>query len=79
MVDVSNTLANVAKAIVDSPDDVKVLVKDETGEKLVLELVVAPDDMGKVIGKNGRIAKAIRQIIKTAGTDLHKKVTVDIR
>ncbi|MBO4429281.1 MAG: KH domain-containing protein, partial [Clostridia bacterium] len=40
---------------------------------------VAPDDMGKVIGKNGRIAKAIRQIIKTAGTDLRKKVTVDIR
>ena len=79
MIDVSLTLANIAKAIVDSPDDVKVSVKSESSETIVLELVVAPDDMGKVIGKNGRIAKAIRQLVKTASTSLGKKVTVDIR
>ena len=79
MVDVVSTLANVAKAIVDNPDDVNVVIKDENAERIILELVVASDDMGKVIGKNGRIAKAIRQIIKTASTSIGKKVTVDIR
>lgn len=79
MVDVACTLANVAKAIVDNPDDVNVIVKDENDERIILELVVAPNDMGKVIGKNGRIAKAIRQLIKTASTGVGKKVTVDIR
>lgn len=79
MVDVSRTLANVAKAIVDSPDDVKVIVKEENQSSMTLELVVAPDDMGKVIGKNGRIAKAIRQLIKTASASTNKKITVDIR
>jgi len=79
MVDVSQTLANIAKAIVDSPDEVKVIIKEEDDEKIILELVVAPDDMGKVIGKQGRIAKAIRQLLKTASTSIDKKVTVDIR
>ncbi|MBQ0125829.1 MAG: KH domain-containing protein [Clostridiales bacterium] len=79
MVDVSNTLANIAKAIVDNPDEVKVIVKEETANEITLELVVAPDDMGKVIGKQGRIAKAIRQLLKTASVSINKKVTVDIR
>ena len=79
MVDVSQTLANIAKAIVDNPDEVKVIIKEEDDEKIILELVVAPDDMGKVIGKQGRIAKAIRQLLKTASTSINKKVTVDIR
>ncbi len=79
MVDVSRTLANVAKAIVDDPDQVNVIVKEDTADKIVLELVVAPDDMGKVIGKSGRIAKAIRQLLKTASASLNKKITVDIR
>lgn len=79
MVDVSQTLANIAKAIVDNPDEVKVIIKEEDNEKIILELVVAPDDMGKVIGKQGRIAKAIRQLLKTASTSINKKVTVDIR
>ena len=79
MVDVSQTLANIAKAIVDNPDEVKVIIKEEDDEKIILELVVAPDDMGQVIGKQGRIAKAIRQLLKTASTSINKKVTVDIR
>ncbi|MCQ2770452.1 MAG: KH domain-containing protein [Clostridia bacterium] len=79
MVDVSRALANIAKAIVDDPDQVNVIVKEETESQIILELVVAPDDMGKVIGKQGRIAKAIRQLLKTASTSLNKKVTVDIR
>ncbi|MBO4354451.1 MAG: KH domain-containing protein [Clostridia bacterium] len=79
MIDVSRTLANVAKAIVDDPDNVKVIVKEDTPDRVVLELVVAPDDMGKVIGKQGRIAKAIRQLLKTASASLNKKITVDIR
>lgn len=79
MVDVSRALANVAKAIVDSPDDVNVIVKEENDRQIILELVVAPDDMGKVIGKQGRIAKAIRQLLKTASSSINKKVTVDIR
>ena len=78
MVDVSRTLANVAKAIVDSPDDVKVIVKDESQSSITLELVVAPDDMGKVIGKQGRIAKALRTVVKAAATRENKRVTVEI-
>ena len=70
MVDASQTLANIAKAIVDNPDEVKVIIKEEDDEKIILELVVAPDDMGKVIGKQGRIAKAIRQLLKTASTSI---------
>lgn len=79
MVDVCRTLANVAKAIVDKPDEVKVIVKNEDSDHIVLELIVAPDDMGKVIGKQGRIAKAIRQLLKTASTSINKRITVDIR
>ncbi len=78
MTDLKQTLHNIAAAIVDNPDEV-VVVCDETETTLNLTLSVAPDDMGMVIGKGGRIAKAIRMVIKAAAADYPKKVNVDIR
>ncbi len=78
MTDLKQTLHNIAAAIVDNPDEVKV-VESETETTLNLTLSVAPDDMGMVIGKGGRIAKAIRMVIKAAAADYPKKVNVDIR
>jgi len=67
----------IAKALVDSPDEV--VVTEKQGEKaLVLELKVAPSDMGKVIGKQGRIANAIRSVVKAAASKEDKKVVVEI-
>ncbi|MDD6428487.1 KH domain-containing protein [Candidatus Weimeria sp. HCP3S3_B5] len=67
----------IAKALVDDPGSVCV---KETDEDNVVRLVlsVAPSDMGKVIGKQGRIAKAIRTVVKAAATETDKKVYVDI-
>ena len=67
----------IAKALVDHPEDVVVDEKQEDHMTLI-ELHVASDDMGKVIGKQGRIAKAIRTVAKAAGTRENKKVKVDI-
>ena len=67
----------IAKALVDNPDAVSVTEKEE-GEETVLELTVDPSDMGKVIGKQGRIAKAIRAVVKAAASKEDKKVIVDI-
>ena len=67
----------LAKSLVDNPDEVVVTEKD-TGKSLVLELKVASSDMGKVIGKQGRIAKAIRSVVKAAASKEDKKVIVDI-
>ncbi len=78
MADLKATLRNIAAAIVDSPDEVVVLC-EETENSINLTLSVAPEDMGMVIGKNGRIAKAIRTVIKAASADLGKRVNVDIR
>ena len=78
MNDLKGTLANIARAIVDSPDEVVVTVVEETETSVTLRLTVAPPDMGKVIGKHGKIAKAIRQLMKTAANIAGKKVTVDI-
>ena len=78
MNDLKGTLANSARAIVDSPDEVVVTVVEETETSVTLRLTVAPPDMGKVIGKHGKIAKAIRQLMKTAANIAGKKVTVDI-
>ena len=78
MADLKATLRNIAAAIVDSPDQV-VIVCEETETSINLTLSVAPEDMGMVIGKNGRIAKAIRTVIKAASADLGKRVNVDIR
>ena len=78
MVDLKETLQNIAVAIVDSPEQVSVTV-NETETSINLTLSVAPEDMGMVIGKGGRIAKAIRMVIKAASTGCNKKVNVDIR
>lgn len=67
----------IAKSLVDSPDEV-VVIEKETGKTLVLELKVAASDMGKVIGKQGRIAKAIRSVVKAAASKEDRKVVVDI-
>ena len=67
----------IAKALVDSPDEVKVSQREEE-DAFVIELTVAPDDMGKVIGKQGRIAKAIRTLVKSASAKSEKKYIVDI-
>lgn len=67
----------IAKALVDNPDSVQ--VNEISGEQsVILELRVAPEDMGKVIGKQGRIAKAIRTVVKAAATKENKRVVVEI-
>ena len=67
----------IAKALVDNPDEV-VVTETEKGNDLLVELKVAPSDMGKVIGKQGRIAKAIRSVVKAAASREDRKVIVDI-
>ena len=67
----------IAKALVDHPEEVSVNEKNE-GRTIVLELHVAEGDMGKVIGKQGRIAKAIRSVVKAAAAKEDKNVVVDI-
>ncbi len=67
----------LAKALVEKPDEVQVEAVEEE-DRTVLKLHVAQDDMGRVIGKQGRIAKAIRTIVKSAATREKKKVSVDI-
>ena len=69
---------DIAKARVDNPDEV-VVTESENDDELVIELKVAPSDMGKVIGKQGRIAKAIRSVVKAASSRLEKKVMVEIQ
>lgn len=67
----------IAKSLVDNPEAVEVSeIKDNL--TTVIELRVAPDDMGKVIGKQGRIAKAIRTVVKAAAIKSNQKVTVEI-
>ena len=67
----------IAKSLVDNPEEVH--VNEIQGEQgLILELRVAPEDMGKVIGKQGRIAKAIRSVVKAAAAKEERKVIVDI-
>ncbi|GAV23675.1 KH domain-containing protein [Carboxydothermus pertinax] len=67
----------LAKSLVDKPDEVAVTVAE--GEKAILiELKVAPEDVGKVIGKQGRIAKALRTLVKAAATKEKKKVILEI-
>ena len=67
----------IATSLVDHPEQV-VVSETETDKSIVIELKVAPEDMGKVIGKQGRIAKSIRTVVKAAATKDDKKVVVDI-
>nr|WP_207751711.1 KH domain-containing protein [Clostridium rhizosphaerae] len=67
----------IAKSLVDNPEAVQ--VNEVLGEQsIILELKVAPEDMGKVIGKQGRIAKAIRTVVKAAAIKDNKRVVVEI-
>lgn len=68
----------IAKALVDSPDEVQVTEREDN-RSIVLEIRVAPSDTGKVIGRQGRIARSIRSVIKAAASRTDKKVIVDIR
>ena len=68
----------MAKALVEHPEEVTVTETEKDGE-IVIELKVAPSDMGKVIGKQGRIAKAIRSVVKAAASKEEKKVVVEIQ
>ena len=70
-------LTDIAKALVSKPEEV-VVAQRMDGNVLHLELSVAPEDMGKVIGKQGRIAKAIRSVMKACATKQNIKVMVDI-
>ncbi|MBQ6386108.1 MAG: KH domain-containing protein [Lachnospiraceae bacterium] len=67
----------MAKALVEFPDQVVVTEREED-DQILVELRVAPTDMGKVIGRQGRIAKAIRAVVKAASTKGDKRVVVDI-
>ena len=68
----------MAKSLVDNPDSVRVDEIEGEGETTVLELRVAPEDMGKLIGRQGRIAREIRTIIKSVAQRTGKKVSVEI-
>ena len=68
----------MAKALVEHPEEVTVTETEKNGETII-ELKVASSDMGKVIGKQGRIAKAIRSVVKAAASKEEKKVVVDIQ
>ena len=70
-------LTYVARNLVEHPDQVTVTETVEDGE-MVLELRVAPEDMGKVIGRQGRIAKEIRAVVRSYAQRLNTRVTVDI-
>lgn len=67
----------IAKALVDNPEDVRVDVKEDDRGTVYL-LSVNPDDVGKVIGKQGRIAKALRTVVASAAVKTQKRVMVDI-
>ena len=76
--DLCLVLADMARAIVDHPDAVSV-TKTEKEDELLLTLTVAEGDMGMVIGKHGKIARALRTVMKAAATAVEKKVTVEIK
>mgnify|MGYP003301638135 CR=1 FL=1 len=78
MIDLIRLLEDMVRAIVEKPEEVKVTqeINDDT---VVLTLKVAKSDMGMVIGKNGKIAKAIRSVIKAASANCGKKVNVEIK
>lgn len=78
MADMKTILANMVRSIVEFPDEV-VITEEMKGNELVLTLNVAPSDMGKVIGRHGKIARSLRLVMKAAATRSGQKVSVDIR
>ena len=78
MIELSTVLGAIATSIVDHPD--KVVVTEHTeGDEVILTLSVAEEDMGMIIGKRGKIAKAIRTVMKTVSKQDDRKVTVEIK
>ena len=75
--DMVSLVEYIAKSLVDTPDEVKINLNEDE-EAITIELSVAKDDMGKVIGKQGRIAKAIRTVVRAASLKSEKKVVVEI-
>ena len=78
MMELKQVLTDIARAIVDNPDAVNV-TESVDGENVELVLTVAESDTGMVIGRHGRIAKAIRQVMKAAANTCGKRVTVEIQ
>ena len=77
MTGIKELVEEIAKALVDIPEEV--VVKEVTGEQVtVLELKVAPSDLGKVIGKQGRTARSIRTLLGAAGMKLNRRFTLEI-
>ncbi len=77
MDDLKGLIEHMAKALVDKPDDVS--VRETDGERTtIIELRVAQDDLGKVIGKQGRTARSMRTILNAAGTKLGKRCVLEI-
>jgi uncharacterized protein len=74
----TEVLEYIAKSLVDNPDDVAITEVEEENGDIVLELRVHPDDMGKIIGKRGRTAKAIRTMVKAAATREGTNASVEI-
>lgn len=72
-----NLLIDIVKPLVDNPDEISV-VERESGDMIILELTVAKTDTGKVIGRNGKIAKSIRTVMRAAASKVNKRVIVDI-
>ena len=71
-------LAYLARALVDYPDQVSVQAYDEDDGSLVLELTVADDDVGKVIGRNGRTINALRTVVRASAVRVGRRVLVDV-
>ena len=78
MTDLKETLYGIARAIVDHPDEVSI-IENEHGNKVDLVLSVTEDDMGMVIGKHGKIAKAIRTVMRAAANADGRDVNVEIK
>ncbi|UOQ93198.1 KH domain-containing protein [Halobacillus shinanisalinarum] len=70
-------IETIVTPLVDHPEEIVVAVKEED-RKIVYHLTVHTEDVGKVIGKNGRIAKAIRTVVYAAGSDSNKRIYLDI-
>ncbi len=77
MQQLENLLLFLARSLVDEPEKVEVLGR-ETGSRVDLTLRVAPNDMGKVIGRQGRIVKSIRTVMKAASVKANKRVNVEV-
>lgn len=78
MAELKTILADMVRSIVVYPDEV-VITEDVKGDNITLTLNVNPSDMGKVIGKHGKIARSLRLVMKAAATQCGKKVNVEIR